>query len=71
MGAVSKYMNGRDKGVLIIDLDKKQVTNVALRELKKTLPHHYCPIRRASAPEPGRVPEASHIRLLGETGRPG
>jgi len=45
MGAVSKYMNGRDKGVLIIDPDKKQVTNVALRELKKNTysPSPLCP----------------------------
>jgi DNA-binding NtrC family response regulator len=35
MGAVSQYMDGRDKGVLIIDLDSEQVTNAALRELKK------------------------------------
>jgi DNA-binding NtrC family response regulator len=35
MGDVSNYMNGRDKGVLIIDLDTEQVTNTALRELKK------------------------------------
>jgi DNA-binding NtrC family response regulator len=37
IGAVSKYMSGRDEGVLIIDLDTGEVTNTALRELKK---HH-------------------------------
>lgn len=35
MGEVSKYMNGRDRGVLIVDLDTEQVNNAALRELKK------------------------------------
>jgi DNA-binding NtrC family response regulator len=38
MGEVSQYMDGRDKGVLIIDLDSEQVTNTALRELKKKHP---------------------------------
>ena len=38
MGEVSKYMSGRDKGVLIIDLDSEQITNTALRELKKKHP---------------------------------
>lgn len=38
MGDVSKYMTGREKGVLIIDLDTEQVSNVALRELKKKYP---------------------------------
>ena len=38
MGDVSGYMNGRDEGVLIIDLDTELVTNIALRELKKKHP---------------------------------
>jgi DNA-binding NtrC family response regulator len=38
MGEVSQYMDGRDKGVLIIDLDSEPVTNAALRELKKKHP---------------------------------
>jgi DNA-binding NtrC family response regulator len=38
MGDISVYMHGRDKGVLIVDLDTEQVTNAALRELKKK--HH-------------------------------
>lgn len=32
---VPQYMLGRDKSVLIVDLDTEQVTNAALRELKK------------------------------------
>ena len=32
------YMKGRDKGVLIIDLDTEQVTNAGLRGLKKKHP---------------------------------
>ena len=35
MADVSRYMHGRDKGVLLVDLDTEQVTNAALRELKK------------------------------------
>lgn len=32
---VPRYMQGRDTGVLIVDLDTEEVTNAALRELKK------------------------------------
>lgn len=32
---VQQYMRGRDRGVLIVDLDTEQVTNTALRELKR------------------------------------
>jgi DNA-binding NtrC family response regulator len=35
MADVSRYMQGRDKGVLVVDLDTEQVTNAALRELKR------------------------------------
>jgi len=35
MGDVSGYMHGRDKGVLIVDLDTEKVTNATLRALKK------------------------------------
>jgi len=35
---VSRYMQGRDKGVLIVDLDTEQISNAALRELKKKYP---------------------------------
>jgi DNA-binding NtrC family response regulator len=35
---VPQYMQGRESGVLILDLDTEQVTNAALRELKKKHP---------------------------------
>jgi DNA-binding NtrC family response regulator len=35
MADVSRYMRGRDNGVLLVDLDTEQVTNAALRALKK------------------------------------
>ena len=35
MDDVPRYMHGRDKGVLLVDLDTGKVTNAALRELKK------------------------------------
>jgi DNA-binding NtrC family response regulator len=38
MADVSRYMLGRDKGVLIVDLDTEQVSNAALRDLKKSHP---------------------------------
>lgn len=38
MEDVAGYMHGRDKGVLIIDLDTEKVTNAMLRELKKKHP---------------------------------
>lgn len=38
MADASRYMLGRDKGVLIVDLDTEQVSNAALRDLKKKHP---------------------------------
>jgi DNA-binding NtrC family response regulator len=35
---VPQYMQGRESGVLILDLDSEPVTNTALRELKKNHP---------------------------------
>lgn len=35
---VPRYMQGRESGVLIVDLDTEQVTNAALREVKKKHP---------------------------------
>jgi DNA-binding NtrC family response regulator len=35
---VANYMHGRKTGVLIVDLDTEQVTNAALRNLKKKHP---------------------------------
>ena len=35
---VPQYMQGRESGVLILDLDSEQVTNTSLRELKKNHP---------------------------------
>ena len=35
---VPQYMQGRESGVLILDLDTEPVTNAALRELKKKHP---------------------------------
>ena len=35
---VPQYMQGRESGVLILDLDSEPVTNVTLRELKKKHP---------------------------------
>ena len=32
---VARYMQGRESGVLIVDLDSEPITNAALRELKK------------------------------------
>lgn len=35
---IPQYMQGRESGVLILDLDTEPVTNAALRELKKKHP---------------------------------
>lgn len=35
---VPRYMQGRESGVLIVDLDTERVSNAALRELKKKHP---------------------------------
>jgi DNA-binding NtrC family response regulator len=35
---VPQYMQGRESGVLILDLDSEPITNVTLRELKKNHP---------------------------------
>jgi DNA-binding NtrC family response regulator len=38
MDDVARYMQGREKGLLIIDLDTEQVNNAVLREVKKKHP---------------------------------
>jgi DNA-binding NtrC family response regulator len=38
MDDVARYMQGRDKGLLIVDLDTEQVNNAVLREVKKNHP---------------------------------
>jgi DNA-binding NtrC family response regulator len=35
MADIPGYMHGRDKGVLLVDLDTEKITNAALRALKK------------------------------------
>jgi len=35
---VPQYMQGRESGVLILDLDSEPITNATLRELKKNYP---------------------------------
>lgn len=35
MADIPRYMQGRESGVLLVDLDTEQVTNAALRALKK------------------------------------
>ena len=38
MDGVARYMQGREKGLLIVDLDTEHVNNAVLREVKKKHP---------------------------------
>ena len=69
---VPQYMQGRESGVLILDLDSEPITNASLRELKKKHPLTIIALSREQF-HPGLEESltASHLRLPGKTGGPG